>query len=56
MGALVASCHNPVIRSFHSRLVNFGKPNKVVLVALRKLLLILNDMVRRGERWRLENR
>ncbi len=54
MGALVASRHNPVIRCFHSRLVNSGKPNKVVLVAcMRKLLLILNDMVRRGERWRV---
>ena len=55
MGALVASRHNPVIRTFHNRLVETGKPNKVVLVAcMRKLLLILNDMVRRGEPWRVQ--
>ena len=33
IGALVASRHNPVIRSFHARLVESGKPNEVVLVA-----------------------
>lgn len=55
MGALVASRYNPVIRSFHARLVETGKPNKVVLVAcMRKLLLILNDMVRRGDPWRVK--
>ena len=51
----MASRHNPVIRSFHCRLVETGKPNKVVLVAcMRQLLLILNDMVRRGEPWRVQ--
>ena len=48
MGALEASRFNPVTWPFHDRLVGSGKPRKVVLVAcMPKLLLILNDMVRR---------
>ena len=53
MSALAAARFNPVIKSFHDRLMETGKPKKVVLVAcMRKLLLILNDMTRRGEVWR----
>jgi transposase len=52
MGALVATRYNPVIRSFYQRLLLVGKPKKVALVAcMRKLLTILNTMVRKGERW-----
>lgn len=52
MAALVATRCNPVIKSFYQRLVTKGKEKKVALVAsMRKLLTILNDMVRKGECW-----
>ena len=53
MAALVATRHNPVIKRFYERLLAKGKPKKLALIAAaRKLLTILNDMVRRGELWR----
>lgn len=52
MGALVATRHNPVIRSFYQRLLAAGKPKKLALTAcMRKLLTILNSMVKSGQRW-----
>ena len=52
MGALVASQHNPVIRSLYQRLLAAGKPKKLALTAcMRKLLTILNSMVKSGQRW-----
>jgi len=52
MAALVASRHNPVIKVFYQRLLAAGKPKKVALVAcMRKLLIILNAMVRSGKPW-----
>ena len=43
---------NPVIRVFYERLRANGKPAKVAQVAcMRKLLTILNAMVRDGRRW-----
>jgi transposase len=52
MGALVATRWNPVIRAFYQRLRAAGKPAKVALVAcMRKLLIILNAMVRTNTRW-----
>jgi transposase len=52
MAALVAARCNPVIKAFYQRLVAKGKPKKVALVAcMRKLLTILNHMVRTGQRW-----
>lgn len=52
MAALVASRHNPVIKAFYQRLLTAGKPKKVALVAcMRKLLTILNAMVRSGKPW-----
>ena len=52
MGALVASQHNPVIRSFYQRLLAAGKPKKLALTAcMRKLLTILNSMVKNGQHW-----
>ncbi len=53
MATLVAARHNPVIKQFYNRLLAKGKLKKVALVAaMRKLLTILNDMVRNGELWR----
>jgi transposase len=55
MGALVAARFNPVIRAFHARLVAAGKLPKVALVAcMRKLLTILNAMVRDRTPWTRE--
>lgn len=53
MATLVATRHNPVLRAVYRRLVEAGKPKKVALVAcMRKLLVILNAMVRHHTRWR----
>ena len=53
MAALVASRHNPVIRRFYERLCAAGKPKKLALTAcMRKLLTILNAMVRTKSPWR----
>lgn len=47
-----ASRWNPVIRLFYNRLRAKGKPAKVAQVAcMRKLLTILNAMVRDGQPW-----
>ncbi|WP_440862981.1 IS110 family transposase [Symbiopectobacterium purcellii] len=52
MAALVATRFNPVIKAFYMRLVTAGKPKKVALVAcMRKLLTILNAMLRKNEEW-----
>ena len=52
MAALVATRHNPVIKAFYQRLLQAGKPKKVALTAcIRKLLTILNVMVRDQRRW-----
>ena len=52
MGALVASRHNPVLRAFYQRLLAAGKPKKLALTAcMRKLLTILNAMVKTGQHW-----
>jgi len=53
MAAIVASRHNPVIRTFYLRLLAAGKPKKVALTACaRKLLTILNAMMRTNTPWR----
>jgi len=52
MGALVATKCNAVIRTFYLRLLAAGKPKKLALVAcMRKLLTILNTMIRTGQPW-----
>ena len=52
MGALVASRHNPAIRDFYQRLLAAGKPKKVALAtSMRKLLVILNGMLKHGSPW-----
>ena len=52
MGTLVATRYNPVIRVFYQRLLAAGKAKKVALVAcMRKLLTILNSMVKSGRHW-----
>ena len=52
MAPLLASRHNPVIRRFHQRLLAAGKPKKLALTAsMRKLLTILNGMVKSSQHW-----
>ena len=52
MAALTAMRCNPVLRDFALRLRNLGKPTKVVITAcMRKLLTILNTMVRNRTPW-----
>lgn len=52
MGMMSAIQHNPVMKKFYNRLVAEGKHKKVALTAcMRKIVTILNAMVRDGKRW-----
>jgi len=52
MATLTATRHNPVIRSFYTRLLAAGKPRKVALVAcMRRLLTVLNAISRDRATW-----
>jgi len=52
MAAFAGLRHNPVIRAFFDRLCAAGKPKRVALVAcMRKLLLILNSLLKHGQVW-----
>ena len=56
VGALVASRYNPMIRAFYQSAsggLAAGKTKKVALTAcMRKLLVILNGMVKSGQHWK----
>lgn len=53
MATLAATRFNPTIRAFYQRLCKLGKLRKVALVAaMRKLLTILNAMLRDNTPWR----
>ena len=52
MATLVATRYNPMIRKHYQHLLQVGKKKKVALVAcMRKLLCILNAMLRDQETW-----
>jgi transposase len=52
MGAMVAVQHNRPLRAFYERLIAAGKEKMVALIAVaRKLLTILNAILRDGEPW-----
>jgi transposase len=52
MSTLVATRYNPVIREFYERLLVSGKVKKVALIAcMRKLLTILNAMIKHQQQW-----
>lgn len=52
MSAVTASRCNPPLKEHYQRLVAAGKPKKLALIAIaRKLLTILNAMVRSGSQW-----
>jgi transposase len=47
-----ATQHNPVLKAHYERLIAKGKEPRVALVAcMRKLIIILNTMIARGEKW-----
>jgi transposase len=53
MPVLVAIRHNPIIRDHYKRLLAAGKPKKLAIVAcMRKLLTILNAMIRTNQPWK----
>jgi transposase len=53
MAALTARRCNPTIRHFAERLASQGKKQKVILTAcMRKLLVILNTMVKTNTHWK----
>lgn len=55
MATLVATRHNPVVKAWYQRLLAAGKPKKLALVAcMRKLLVVLNAMMRTKTRWQAQ--
>lgn len=47
-----ATQHNPVLKAFYQRLIAKGKEPRVALVAcMRKLIVILNTMLARRQKW-----
>jgi transposase len=53
MAALVGTRFNPALKAMYRRLIAAGKRKKVALVAcMRKLLTILNAILRTGSPWR----
>ncbi len=55
MGAFNAILHNPRFKAFAARLKAAGKPFKVIVTAaMRKLLVILNQMVKTNTPWNPE--
>jgi transposase len=56
IGAMVAARHNPILKAFRDKLVKSGKPKIVALIAVaRKLLTILNAIIRDAKPWREQN-
>lgn len=54
MAAFSAAHHNPVLKVFYKRLRDAGKPFKVAIIAvIRKLLIIVNAMVRNNKEWNI---
>jgi transposase len=55
MAALSAVRHNPMIRVFYKRLCDAGKKKKVALTAcMRKLLIVLNAMIKNNTPWKVQ--
>lgn len=53
MAAVVGIRYNAVIKAYYAHLKSKGKESKVAIVAcMRKLLSIMNTMVRNDELWR----
>lgn len=55
MATLVAARFNPQIKAFYQHLLQRGKPKKLALTAaMRKLLTILNTLIKNDELWKAE--
>ena len=53
MPTLSAIQHNPVIRAFNQRHIDMGKGKMTTVIAcMRKLLVIMNTMLKNGEEWK----
>jgi transposase len=53
MATLTAVRCNVSIKAFYQRLLKHGKPKMVALVAaMRKLLIILNALIKSGSTWK----
>jgi transposase len=53
LAAMNGARFNPVLKPIYARMIEAGKPPKVAFIALaRKLLTMLNAMVRDGTEWR----
>ena len=54
MATLTATRWNSTIKTFYQRLLAKGKPKKVALIAaMRKLLTIINALVKSNQLWRV---
>jgi transposase len=52
MPTMTAVQWDPKLKAFYERLLKAGKPHKVAIIAcMRKLLIILNAMVRDNKAW-----
>jgi transposase len=57
LAAMNGARFNPVLKAFYTRLIEAGKPPKLAFIALaRKLLTILNAMLRDGTTWQQATR
>lgn len=55
MATLSAIQHNPPIKVMYARLIAAGKPFKLAMTAcMRKLLTILNALIKKDQTWRLQ--
>jgi len=55
MAALCATRRNPTIKAFYEHLLANGKSKMIALVAsMRKLLTILNTMIRENKPWKTQ--
>ena len=55
MATLSAIKHNPPIKAMYERLTTAGKPFKLAMTAcMRKLLTILNALIKKDQAWRLQ--
>ena len=52
MPTLVAVRHNPAVKAYYDRLIMQGKPKMVaVIAAMRKLLVMMNCMLKNNQQW-----
>jgi len=56
MATMASIIHNPIIKEYYNRLIGKGKKAKVAIVAsMRKLLVILNTMMKEKTMWERRN-